>query len=247
MGVNGRNNGNMGSKTSKTRKKDVEVLMPIYLYPNEENMNIYRRVVKRNVPMTVIINPNNGSDAVNAPNSDWRKVVKATQHVNTVGYVHLSYMKRDISLVKKEIQGYARNGWNVGGIFFDETPSDRSRLEVIRELSEFTREIFDKDDVKIFLNPGVPVHEKYFELADGIVIFEDFHSHFDPKLLLLRCDNSASTKSAVIIRGVPDKEIKSIMNELKHSSIGYVFMTALDCEYHTPVDAYFFEKITREI
>ena len=51
----------MGSKSSKVQE-NVKVLMPIYLYPDEVNMKIYRRVVKssESVPMTLIVNPNNG-------------------------------------------------------------------------------------------------------------------------------------------------------------------------------------------
>eukprot|EP00938_MAST-03A_sp_MAST-3A-sp1_P001206 g1206.t1 len=232
----------MGSESSKI-KENVKVLMPIYLYPDEMNMEIYRRVVKSsdNLQMTLIVNPNNGHDSIEAPNSDWEKVVKEIANINSVGYVHLSYMKRDLSLVRKEIQGYAKNGWKVKGIFFDEAPSDLSHLQAIRRLSEFTHHAFGKDNVKVFLNPGVPVHKKYFDFADGVVIFENFYRHFDR--VLFRHRKSTSKKSAVIIRGVPDTKITPIMNELKDCNVGYVFMTGVNCEFHTPVRQYFFEKI----
>ena len=231
----------MGSKSSKVQE-NVKVLMPIYLYPDEVNMKIYRRVVKssESVPMTLIVNPNNGHDAIEAPNSDWEKVVKEIANVNSIGYVHLSYMKRDLSLVRKEIQGYAKNGWNVNGIFFDEAPSDLSHLQAIRKLSEFTHQAFGKDKVKVFLNPGVPVHKKYFDFADGVVIFENFYRHYDRELF--RNNKSTSRKSAVIIRGVPDSSITPTMNELKYDDVGYMFMTGENCEFHTPVSKYFFEK-----
>ena len=119
----------MGSKSSKVQE-NVKVLMPIYLYPDEVNMKIYRRVVKssESVPMTLIV-IRTSRDTMLSAQFRLGKSSKGDRERNSIGYVRLSYMKRDLVSCEKEIQGYAKNGWNVNGIFFDEAPSDLSHLK----------------------------------------------------------------------------------------------------------------------
>jgi len=234
---------------SKKKKKDemkTDVLLPLYLYPSSgKNLEIYKRVAKRSktVSITVILNPNNGLDSLEPPNRDWKNVVELP-FKKTLGYVHLSYMKRDRKLVMKEIQGYAQNGWNVDGIFFDEAPSNLSCLEAIHELCEYTRKTFKNDHVRIYLNPGVPVDEKFFDVVDVIVIFENFYrSHWEKFNLRSHCSTKRiASKSAVILRSVPDTNVIDILNQLEKFHIGHVFITGIDCEFHTPVKQYYFEK-----
>ena len=70
----------------------------------------------------VILNPNNGHDALKKPNADWIAGIDALKRskVRIVGYVHTNYGKRQLEEIRKEIEGYAENRWGVEGIFVDE-------------------------------------------------------------------------------------------------------------------------------
>jgi hypothetical protein len=81
----------------------------------------------------VVINPCNGPGPDDLPDENYRReVVKLTCHANVkvVGYIHFDWGKRDLSLLFRDIDVYARwpdvsglPGLMMAGIFVDETPN----------------------------------------------------------------------------------------------------------------------------
>lgn len=98
-----------------------------------------------------MVNPGSGPGPGPLPDGNYtREIPKlaAQQNVRLLGYVATSYAKRNISLVRKDIQTYA--GWPtesgnpdiaVQGIFFDETPQqyDADTFAYLQNLTTFVK------------------------------------------------------------------------------------------------------------
>jgi Spherulation-specific family 4 len=88
------------------------------------------------VSFTVVINPFNGPGPDDLPDANYqREILKLNGHANVrlVGYVHTLWAKRDLSMVIKDLDRYARwpecsglPGLSVKGVFVDETPNQYS-------------------------------------------------------------------------------------------------------------------------
>lgn len=100
---------------------------------------------------TVVINPGSGPGPNALPDANYtREIPKlgAYENVRLLGYVATTYAKRNISLVRRDIETYAAwptNSSNpalaVRGIFFDETPQqyDEDALAYLQELTDVVK------------------------------------------------------------------------------------------------------------
>ena len=96
------------------------IVYPLYVYPTAANLaGIYTTVAKSaaTVPITVLLNPDNGDQASCPPNADWAAAIAllAAHNVTTIGYVHSSYGSRPLAEYTKEIQAYT-SCWGVSGM-----------------------------------------------------------------------------------------------------------------------------------
>lgn len=104
-----------------------------------------------NVNFTVVVNPGSGPGPNALPDGNYtREIPKLARYENVrlLGYVPTTYTKRNISLVRKDIETYAAwpsNSSNpdlaVRGIFFDETPQqyDAKSLAYLQALTAFVK------------------------------------------------------------------------------------------------------------
>ena len=81
--------------------------------------------------------------------------------------------------------------------------------------------------MKVFLNQ-LFLHTKYFDFADGIVIFENFYRHYDRELFR---NNKSTSRNCRDHSWCPGLSITPTMNELKYDDVGYMFMTGENCEF----------------
>lgn len=100
---------------------------------------------------TVVINPGSGPGPNALPDGNYtREIPKLASYENVrlLGYVATTYAKRNISLVRRDIETYAAwptNSSNpalaVRGIFFDETPQqyDEDALAYLQELTDVVK------------------------------------------------------------------------------------------------------------
>lgn len=122
----------------------------MYIYPAEGAWNpLYEAIEKHpSHEFTVIINPASGPGAGDLPDSNWIREIKRLngyENVRSIGYIAITYGKRDLDAAKKDIETYenwAGGGLNLQGIFVDEAPSfaNDHTVEYVRELVETVRE-----------------------------------------------------------------------------------------------------------
>ncbi|KAI9650311.1 hypothetical protein NHQ30_000324 [Ciborinia camelliae] len=162
------------------------VFLPLYMYP-------YNLTSWSTLTTSVVANPDLKFHVVVSPNlaftdPDANYVAGLTSlnsHANvlTLGYVYTSYGDRNISEIKAEIDKYVE--WNIptklpiGGIFFDESPSNNSTFPYMSTLSTYAKSILGAGKNYIFFNPGVPVDASFYTLADSINVFEESYAKFN--------------------------------------------------------------------
>lgn len=164
------------------------ILVPLYIYPLEGAWEPLLQVARDHpaVQFTAIINPNSGPGATALPDASYvaaLRTLSGIPNIRPLGYVHCSYGKRPIGVVKSEIDVY--RGWNaefrLDGVFFDEAPSDPSYVEYMASLSEHTKTTWQAGlghaGITIY-NPGVVVERAYFQHADYVVAFEQSEEHW---------------------------------------------------------------------
>jgi hypothetical protein len=103
------------------------------------------------VNFTVVINPGSGPGPDALPDANYTREIPrlgSFENVRLLGYVATTYAKRNISLVRRDIETYAAwptNSSNpdlaVEGIFFDETPQqyDEDALAYLQELTDVVK------------------------------------------------------------------------------------------------------------
>lgn len=154
---------------------DNYLLVPMYIYPTVANMKYYYMVHESAQPMKVIINPNNGEDALTLPNSDWKKALEVIKDKETLGYIYTLYGDRDLSILMSNVDGYIDNGWGVSGFFFDETLATDNKVDYYAQIAEYVQ----SKGMSVVFNPGTESAESMRELCDISVEFEGNANTFD--------------------------------------------------------------------
>lgn len=143
------------------------LVIPMYGWESGHDEVIDAKNDNPGTEMIVVINPSNGPGE--SEESHWADVIDDLQgeDIKVVGYVSTAYEGRSISELKEEIDRY--NDWyGADGIFFDEvSPSAQSYYE----------ELYDHVDDEVgmvVLNPGAEVPESYEDVADIIIVYENY-------------------------------------------------------------------------
>jgi hypothetical protein len=158
--------------------------LPLYVYPmNSSSWDTLTASIAANsaLDFRLIVAP----DLSNVlPDSNYiasLSTLNSFSNVQTLGYVPTNYTTRDISDVLTDVDSYA--AWldyaeadiGVSGIFFDEIPSTLSTdaSSYLNNITSFARNALGPKKSLIAFNPGVPVDEKYYTMADIINVFEN--------------------------------------------------------------------------
>ncbi len=228
---------------AEARRSKLKILIPLYIYPNwyERDKYIWKQVASagKKVPIVAIINPNNGPDS-KSPNVDYQQGLKDLHQsgVKIVGYVHSSYGKRDLSLVKADIDLYLKY-FNVDGIFVDETASSKDKLEYYHQIYQHIKS--QTKSLQVIINPGTDLDESYIKkpVADVAVIFENERkvwSQYHPPVYTKHY--SAQHFAALIHTTANSQLMKTTLDRAANSNFGYVYITndSTNSPNHNPWD-----------
>ncbi|CAI4213061.1 unnamed protein product [Parascedosporium putredinis] len=186
------------------------VCVPLYIYPDPGAWEplVEAALAHPTSYFHAIINPYNGPGPTPLPDANYVNALRrlaALPNVTVLGYVHVTYGKRNAAAVEKDIGEYA--AWasrdtfrpgdigegdatagesariRVDGIFFDEAPSDLADLAYMSRLTRCARRLLrgakSGANGLVMLNPGVAVDARYYDLANYIVGFEQSLTHWD--------------------------------------------------------------------
>ena len=124
-----------------------------------------------NVPLYVILNPNNGPGA--SVDSAYATVISQLQSVGAIviGYVYTSYGARASSTVEADVYSWKQFYPSINGIFFDEMSNSTSEVSYYAGLTSYVHSSGMTVSVG---NPGGETPEAFFQgnAADNIVISE---------------------------------------------------------------------------
>lgn len=219
-----------------TTKSGMRMLLPFYVYPSpgldapDQPYGQVARALRLGAPtVDLVINPSNGDEATEPPNTDWTrelgKLLEAAAAAATeesqsqggpepspkfLGYLYTSYGSRGPGEIKAVMDGYARH-WNayVDGLFFDEVSSDGLDEAYYRDLRDYATSLGFRAD-RIVFNPGIPIDASLAALASSVVSFESPANAFDASTADVAArsgsgsPNNPAGGAAALITAAPD-------------------------------------------
>ncbi|RJE23052.1 Cell surface [Aspergillus sclerotialis] len=231
-----------------------KVFVPLYVYPAPGTWDPLENAISTHpdVNFTVIINPGSGPGPNALPDGNYtREIPKLARYENVrlLGYVPTTYTKRNISLVRKDIETYAAwptNSSNpdlaVRGIFFDETPQqyDAKALAYLQSLTSFVKKMpgLGPDNFVVH-NPGVVPDSRYLASADSTVVFEATYDTFLERQgadLFRNIPDSNRSQLCAVIHSVPDNiegpELRGLVKRVRRVA-DEIFITHLSTDYYS--------------
>jgi Spherulation-specific family 4 len=221
----------------------LQILLPLYIYPNwyDKDKYLWKQVitVAKKVPITAIVNPNNGPNNA-PPNSDYQQGLQDLRQagVKIIGYVSTNYAKRDIKLVKTDIDLYTKH-FKIDGIFIDEAATTPDKLNYYQQLYQYIKD--RSISAQVIINPGTDINEKYISqpVADTIVIFENYQktwTNYRPQTYTKKY--SPQNFAALVHTTSNRKLMKSTLDRAVKSRFGYIYVTndSTDANNRNPWD-----------
>lgn len=208
----------------------LQILLPLYIYPNwyEKDKYLWKQVIiaAKKVPITAIVNPNNGPDNA-PPNSDYQQGLKDLRQagVKIIGYVSTNYTKRDLKAVKADINIYTRY-FKIDGIFIDEAANTLDKLNYYQQLYQHIKD--QSIDYTVIINPGTEINENYLSqpVADTTVIFENHQKTWTNYRPPAYTKKYSPQSFAALVHTTPTRKLmKSTLDRAIKSRFGYIYVT----------------------
>lgn len=200
------------------------ILLPLYIYPDDE---IYE-TVGRNMPMQVVINPDNGNGQIN---EDWDRSLRLMKQAAgdkwkpLYGYVYTNYAIRPLEEVFVSIDKYMDQfNLYVSHIFLDEVAT--SNVSYYELINQYVEQKYP--ECRLILNPGTkPTDSKYFDLSRlySIVVYEGP----EPQELDTLAEGVPLNKSSVIInnpRNIDPENEKFLLYKLENLGFNAYYVTS---------------------
>jgi hypothetical protein len=220
-------------------KLKTGIIIPLYSYPGSTwSAVMQERRLNPNVPMVVVINPNDGP-------STWRdenfvQGIKNLQSlgIKVLGYVYTSFGSRSIDSIEADVQSYA-DWYHVNGIFFDEMASTQGYETYYSNLNSYVKSVGLKYTVG---NPGPAVPTSFIGTLDSIVIYENWGLPNASSISRLY-SNYNSSNFAIISYGV--SQLDQAFLKMISDSVGYVYFTnSSGLKVYSTLPSYFGSEVS---
>jgi hypothetical protein len=176
-------------------------LVPAYFHPETDPASWAALRAAAPRLTAVVINPASGPGP--APDPAYAEARAGLARTRVLGYVDTDYGRRPHAEVVAEIAAY-RDWYAVDGVFLDQTPDGSDALPHYIRLTIAARSLGAS---YIALNPGLPPHPAYLDLADLVVTFEGPWSAYgdrapDPGTHLVHTAPSGATVHGYVTPGL---------------------------------------------
>jgi hypothetical protein len=203
------------------------LIIPLYSYPGIDwNSIVQSKLANPEVPMVVIINPDNGPGQSQDPNYVEGVNSLRSAGVVVLGYDHTSYAARSLSDVIGDINSY-KSWYNVSGIFFDEMSNVPGNEAYYSSLNDYSKSIGLSFTVG---NPGSSVPLSYLGTLDVIVVDENQGVPNSTSLVSM-ASGMPKNNFAVIAYGVNVWNGSSASNIFNYASYVYITNNTLPNPY----------------
>lgn len=228
----------------------TNLLLPLDVYPAAGAWDYIYKVIGENpgVIFDVILNVEDGPGSRDPGfNDEWRNAtssLKSYTNVQTWGYVHAAYNSSYLGEVAVNISYWAR--WHLydqaialDGVFIDEVPNNPEAVKAEDDVYYMTTVVtyakriwasYGLEGPKIALNPGTgPVHPEYYDLADSVIVFEEFPWAYDETVLAGSFPSGQGQRSSFIMHdlsltGYNDSIVKDWLSAWTQSGLRSVFI-----------------------
>jgi hypothetical protein len=156
--------------------KQVGVLVPAYFTADTGSSPWSELSAARqnypDVPVTAILNPNNGAFSNADPNYVKAMADFTAKGGKVVGYVRTGYGGRSMADVEANVDNYVKDYPRyVSGIFLDEMSADPGELPFYQAIADYIRQSYP--NLQIIGNPGTYPNSGYANVADILTVFEN--------------------------------------------------------------------------
>lgn len=156
-----------------------EILIPAYFDPTDSpKLWAQLNAAASTKEIVAIANPNNGPGK-KLQDSYIEAINTLRLHGgHTVGYILSGYGKRDIDLIKKDIDSWLKWYPQIEGIFVDEMANTNKdvHINLYQDVYNYIKGI--NTGLRIIGNPGINTIEAYMPTVDTMIIYEDTPANF---------------------------------------------------------------------
>jgi len=212
-------------------KEDLKILIPLYVYPDEEGKKIWQKLIDiknkySDIEITAIINPQNGTfDSKDDKFSEGIKDL-VDANIRVVGYVYTLYAERNKDEVITDIEAwssiYKEDG--VSGLFFDETSIDRDDLDYYKDL---TNEAKERELNFTILNPGITTDQEYVDsnIANIIVSYETTSEEALENPPSTYNEPTENTELSLLIYEMDGDKVDDLISFAREHDFSYIYFT----------------------
>ncbi len=234
------------------QKEDLEILIPLYIYPNngawQELIDIKNS--NPNIAITAIVNPTNGH--FDSEDANYTKAIKELKNANirVIGYVSTQYGQRDINEVIADIDAWSRiyKSSGVSGIFFDETAIDIKYLDYYTNLTNQAR---SRDFDFTILNAGMTTDQRYIDsnIANIVVTYEDTARRVLENPSKTYNTPTANTKLSILVYKLEDNIVDDLISFAREHKFSYIYFTedGFDGNPWDSISEYLGEEVTKAL
>jgi hypothetical protein len=144
------------------------ILVPAYFYPTAGDfLKLLYSKPKKTV--VVILNVNDGPGDMKNNDYEWAIEELINKGMLPVGYVYTNYGKRNIDLIKKDIDEWYKFYPRIRGVFLDEVSDNPNYIEYYVNIYNYIKQ---KYEGLVILNPGTNFPHDLIHYCDYAVVFE---------------------------------------------------------------------------
>ncbi|RDW68757.1 spherulation-specific family 4 protein [Aspergillus mulundensis] len=216
--------------------------------PTPTNQPIARIETNPSLTFLVIVNPNSGPGAPDAPSPDASYAsqlprLNAYRNVLAIGYIRIDYCAKPLPEALAEISRYASwsehydtTGLAVRGIFVDETPNHFSpeRQDYLDAVGRFVKACEGiLGERFIAHNPGTPPDPRLSTSSDLVFVCEESFSRFrSPEVQdWLAAHPFERGRAGYMLSGVPGAEVAAVVGELRKRA-AWIFVTDVEVDFY---------------
>jgi len=236
-------------------QEDLQLLVPLYSYPNwyDEKNYVWKKLIDVKITnpdaqITVIINPSNGH--FREQNSDYvhgiQELIDAG--ITIVGYVYTGYGNRPLQEVIDDMEAWKVHYKKLGvsGIFFDETSTESAKFSYYSNLSSEAKK---RELNFVILNPGITTDQVYIDsgIADIVVSYENPNDTLLSNPPSSYNIPSSTTELSLLIYEMRSNNLNSLISFAREHDFSHIYFTedGTDGNPWDTLSLYFEDKVKK--
>jgi hypothetical protein len=209
-------------------KEDLKILIPLYIYPDENWKNLIDiQENHKNTEIVAIINPSKHGH-FREKDDNYAKGIKelADANIKVIGYVYTKYAKRDSQEIIDDMEAWKDiyKEYGVSGIFFDEVSTEGSDVEYYTNLSD---EAKDRGLDFVIINPGTTTNSDYIDsgMASIVVSYENEHQELLDNPPSSYNTPTDETKLSLLIYEMQGDSVDDLISFAREHKFSYIYFT----------------------